>query len=99
MGRSSSPGHSRAPVWVLQIVALAAHRSVPDGGDDDDVAGGHDDDVAGGHEDDDDIGGGHDDDDDDDVAGRHDVDDDVAGGQDDVSVAVLFTCVVDNVES
>ena len=80
MGRSSSPGHSRAPVWVLQIVALAAHRSVPDGGDDDDVAGGHDDD--------DDVGGGHDDD-----------DDDVAGGQDDVSVAVLFTCVVDNVES
>ena len=62
MGRSSSPGHSRAPVWVLQIVALAAHRSVPDGGDDDDVAGGHDDDVAGGHEDDDDVGGGHDDD-------------------------------------
>ena len=77
MGRSSSPGHSRAPVWVLQIVALAAHRSVPDGGDDDDVAGGHDDDVAGGHDD----------------------DDDVAEGQDDVSVAVLFTCVVDNVES
>ena len=95
MGRSSSPGHSRAPVWVFQIVALAAHRSVPDGGDDDDVAGGHDDDVAGGH--DDDVAGGHDDDDD--VAGGHDVDDDVAGGQDDVSVAVLFTCVVDNVES
>ena len=53
MGRSSSPGHSRAPVWVLQIVALAAHRSVPDGGDDDDVAGGHDDDddVAEGQDD------------------------------------------------
>ena len=66
-------------MWVLQIVALAAHRSVPDGGDDDDVAGGHDND--------DDVGGGHDD------------DDDVGGGQDDVSVAVLFTCVADNVES
>ena len=79
MDRSSSPGHSRAPVWVLQIVALAAHRSVPDGGDDDDVAGGHDND--------DDVGGGHD-------------DDDVGGGQDDdVSVAVLLTCVADNVES
>ena len=95
MGRSSSPGHSRAPVWVLQIVALAAHSSVPDDGD----AGGHDDDVAGGHDDDDDVGGGHDDDDDDVAGGHDDVDDDLAGGQDDVSVAVLFTCVVDNVES
>ena len=57
-------------MWVLQIVALAAHRSVPDGDDDD----GYDD---GGHEDDD-IAGGH---------------------ASDILVAVLFTCVVDNVES
>ena len=56
-------------MWVLQIVALAAHRSVPDGGGDD----GYDD---GGHE-----------------------DDDVGGHASDILVAVLFTCVVDNVES